>query len=85
MKPETRSVRTLDVSLGPGRRTLRLALTRDQNGEPEALILSSGFGGGSTGDPFLRPAWGEGPIQLPASVLPALGEALRALEGGNEG
>jgi hypothetical protein len=54
-QPVTRQVRTLDVPLGPGRQTLRLILHRDGNGDPEALTLALGYGGGSGPDPFTRP------------------------------
>lgn len=77
--PTTRTVRSVDIALGPGRTTLRCTLTLDDQAEPEALILAAGFGGADTGDPFLRPSWGEGPIRLPASILPELVVALRAL------
>lgn len=80
MKHETRTVRTVDVKLGPGRETLRVTLTTGEDGEPESLVLASGFGGGDTAEPFLRPGWGSSPLALPASVLPRLREALDALE-----
>lgn len=78
--PTTRTIRSIDIALGPGRQTMRCTLTLDEDGKAEALILASGFGGAETGDPFLRPSWGEGPIRLPASVLPELRQALEALE-----
>lgn len=84
MKAETRTVQTVDIPLGAGRRTLRLALTRGEDGELGALVLSAGFGGAETGDPFLRPSWGEGPIRLPAEVMPELRAALDALGRGSE-
>lgn len=79
MKPETRTVRTVDLKLGPGRETLRVTLTTDEDGEPKALVLASGFGGADTGTPFLRPGWGSSPLTLPASILPSLREALDGL------
>lgn len=80
MKAETRTVRTVDLKLGPGRETLRVTLTRGEDGRPEALVLASGFGGADTEEPFLRPGWGSSPLTLPASILPDLRKALDALE-----
>lgn len=79
-EPETRTVQSVDLPLGAGRRTLRATLTRDGDGEPESLVLALGFGGAETGDPFLRPGWAEAPLVLPASVLPELRDALEALD-----
>lgn len=83
MKLQTRTVRTVDVKLGPGRETLRVTLTTGEDGKPEALVLASGFGGANSNSPFLRPDWGSSPLTLPASVLPLLREALDALEERN--
>lgn len=76
---QTRKVRTLDLPLGPGRQTLRLALVGPGNEEPATLVLSIGFGG-SDGTEFLRPPWADLPLRLPAEVIPRLREALAALE-----
>ena len=77
--PQTRTVRTLDLPLGPGRQTLRLILSRDEKGEPEALSLALGYGGGDASDPFTRPAWGQPLLQLPADAAEPLRDALTAL------
>lgn len=78
--PTDRTVRSVDLSLGPGRQTLRVTLTLDQHGQPESVVLAAGFGGADSGDPFLRPAYLAEPLVLPASVLPELRQALDALE-----
>lgn len=77
--PTTRQLRTLDLSLGPGCQTLRVAWVGPGEDEPAALVLSVGFGG-SRGSAFLRPAWGDLPLRLPAEIIPRLVEALGALE-----
>ena len=77
--PATRTVRSMDITLGPGRQTLRLTLTLDAEGAPDGLVLAAGFGGAETGDPFLRPSYCSDPLVLPASVLPELRQALDAL------
>ena len=79
MTVETRAVQTLDLPLGPGRQTLRLILHRTEDGDPEALSLALGFGGGGTGEPFDRPAWGQPLLQLPADAMEPLRDALSAL------
>lgn len=76
MIPEDRQLRTLDLPMGEGRATLRLALMRDESGAPEALVLSCGFG---VGDGFHRHAWNDLPIRLPGSILPELRRALDVL------
>lgn len=63
--------RSVHVDTGGGT-TLKVTRTED------ALILSHGFGGGE--EPFRRPDWCGTPIRLPASVLPELLQALKALE-----
>jgi hypothetical protein len=73
--------RQVDLPLGPGRRTLRLLLTYDQAGAPDTLMILDGFGGAHTDTPFHRPGWVDGPLQLPASVLPELVRALEQLVG----
>jgi hypothetical protein len=79
--PTTRTVRSVDVPLGAGQQTLRCTLALDEHGEPEALILAAGFMT-ETGDgpSFLRPSWHDAPLRLPASALPALRDALEALD-----
>lgn len=77
--PETRTVQSIDLPLGPGRRTLRATLTTDEDGEAQSLVLAVGFGGAGGPDPFLRPPWLGAPLVLPASVLPELREALEVL------
>jgi hypothetical protein len=57
--------RVADVPLG-GNRTCRLVRTEG------ALILSIGFGGGTTGDPFVRPSWESGPLHPLAQIIPKL-------------
>ena len=79
MTPKTMTVRTVDLPLGPGRQTLRIILSRDENGTPEALSLALGFGGGDGSDPFTRPAWGQPLLQLPADAMGPLRGALSAL------
>jgi hypothetical protein len=76
---ETHGVHVVDVPLGPGRQTLRVSLMAGPDGAG-VLTLAPGFGGAETGDPFLRPDWCGLPVQLPAAALPALREALGALE-----
>jgi len=78
--PETRTARTLDLPLGPGRETLRLALLGPGNDEGAALVLCTGFGGGGGPDPFTRPPWAGLPMRLPAEIIPQLRTALEALE-----
>lgn len=80
MKTETRTVHSLDVPIGPGRQTLRVSVSRREDGEPESLVLATGFGGGES---FLRPGWESLPLRLPASIVPELRRVLDALmEGG---
>lgn len=79
VKPVARQVQTVDVKLGPGRQTLRLALVGAGNGEDATLVLSVGFGG-SDGAEFLRPPWADLPLRLPAEKIPAVIEALAALD-----
>ena len=76
---ETHTVETLDLPLGPGRQTLRLILHRDGAGQPEALSLALGFGGGDTGEPFDRPAWADRLLTLPADAIEPLRDALTVL------
>lgn len=78
--PTTRTVRSVDLPLGPGRQTLRVTLTMDANGEPEGVVMAAGFGGANTGDPFLRPGYCSDPLVLPASIIGELRAALEALE-----
>ena len=72
----TRTIRSVDVRHGEGRCTLRISLALDENGEPETLVLATGFG---TGPQFHRPSWGEAPIAIPATSIPALRDALESL------
>lgn len=76
----TRTVphRVVDLPLGGGT-TLRVALARDEEAG-DSLVLSRGFGGSESGDPFRRPHWAGDPLVLPASALPELVRALEALE-----
>ena len=83
MDAMTRTTKTLDLPLGPGRQTLRLILHHDEHGAPEALSLALGFGG-HDGSEFRRPGWGDPLMTLPASVLPRLRDALDALERASE-
>lgn len=76
MTASTQTVRTVDLPLGNGRGTLRIALTRAADGDPEQLTLVAGFGEG-TG--FNRPGWCSSPLCLPAEVLPDLRAALADL------
>jgi hypothetical protein len=73
------TVRSVDVRLGVGRRTLRASLHGGPGGY-RVVTLAVGHGGADTGDPFLRPAWGDPPLQLPAEALPRLRDALAALD-----
>ena len=82
MTVTTRTVRILDVPLGPGRQTLRLALVGAGSDEPPALILSIGFGG-SDGTEFLRPPWADLPLRIPADRIPAIRQALAEIEAGD--
>ncbi len=79
MKPDTRSITTLDLPLGVGRQTLRLILHRDEAGEPDALHLALGYGG-MDGTQFHRPGWGEPLLSLPASIMGQLRDGIAALE-----
>lgn len=71
------SRRSVEIPLGPGRRTLRVTLTTDERGEREALVLASGFG---TGDGFRRPYWAGQPLSIGAHTLFALRAALASLD-----
>lgn len=66
--------RSVSLSLSGGTE-LRLSVVGE--GDTAALVLAHGLA-----DPFRRPSWAGDPITLPASVLPALREALEALEAG---
>jgi hypothetical protein len=77
--PETHTVRSVDLPLGAGRSTLRVSVM-DGPGGDRVVTLAPGFGGGDSDDPFLRPDWLGLPLQLPASIIPALRDALAALE-----
>ena len=76
---QTRRVHTIDVPLGPGRQTCRLALAGPGEDEPATLVMSIGFGG-SDGTDFLRPPWGDMPLRIPADAIPAIRAALAELE-----
>lgn len=71
-----RTLDTLDLPLGPGRPTVRLTLTRDEDGEAVELGIAVGHGGGKSPDPF-RPDRG---VAVPGAVLPRLRSALDALD-----
>jgi hypothetical protein len=73
MNPTRRILDAVDVPL-PGNRTLRVALYRTPEGEPEALVLAAGWGEGRE----WREDRTEG-LTLPAEVLPAITAALNAL------
>lgn len=73
-RTETHTVVDIPITGGS---TLRVAHVEDGPGGP-TLVLSHGFGGGE--EPFRRPDWCGTPIRLPASALPALRDALEALE-----
>lgn len=75
MKIERRTLETVDLPIGPGRPTVRLTLTRDEEGGPVELGVAVGHGGGDGPDPF-RPDRG---VAVPGGVLPRLREALDAL------
>jgi hypothetical protein len=74
-------LRTIDVPLGPGRSTIRVALIEDADGQPETLVLSVGFGEGVA---YERPPWGDRPLALPAEIMPQLRDALDVLIGGED-
>lgn len=74
MDPVTSLVKSIDVPLGSSRQTLRVSAMDG------VVVLAVGFGGAQTGDPFLRPHWGEGPITVPARIVPQLRDALNALQ-----
>lgn len=76
MKARQELHRIVDVEVR-GNSTLRVALV-EETPEGPTLVLSHGFGGGD--EPFRRPDWCGTPIRLPASVLPALRQALEALD-----
>jgi hypothetical protein len=76
---ETSRVHVVDVSLGPARQTLRVSLMADADGAG-VLTLAAGHGGADSDDVFIRAPWMGPPLQLPADALPALREALAALE-----
>lgn len=79
---ERQAVEVVNLSLGPGGRTLRLALSRDEAGTPKALVVMLGYG---DGDPFTRPPCEHHPpLRLPGQMIPILIEALEALTGENE-
>ncbi len=67
----TFTLRTLELAL-PGNRLLRVALTFDQDGHPQDLVIAAGFEGRRVLD------LSEG-VNLPASALPALRDALAEL------
>jgi len=56
VKPATQTLRTIDLPMGEGRANLRIALTRDEAGNPETLLLAAGFGAGFGGRGH-RPGW----------------------------
>lgn len=77
MKTKTESAEIIDLPLGAGT-TFRVSLTRNENGEPERLVLVCGFGGGE--EPFTRNGWGPDPLSLPGQMLPQIIEALTKLQ-----
>jgi len=77
--PTTMTLRSVDVPLGAGQQTLRCTLALDERGEPQTLVLASGFLTGDAGS-FFRPSWYDGPLRLPASILSDLRAALAALD-----
>jgi hypothetical protein len=77
MKTQRRTMDCTDVPLG-GNRTLRLALERDGDGEPDALHLLIGWGEGTSWQEDRLPTRGEA-ITVPADTVPALLDALQAL------
>lgn len=68
------TVECLDVPIG-GNRVCRLALSRNSDGEPEALALALGWGTGSE----WREDRSEG-LTLPPEALPGLRDALAVLD-----
>jgi hypothetical protein len=73
MKADTMTLRVLTVPL-PGGRVLRIALSLDEHGEPVDLCIAAGFR-----DAPMPRALAEG-LSVPASALPALRDALAALD-----
>lgn len=67
------TMRTAKLDL-PGGRALHLALTFDADGEPADLVLAAGY----VTDPALK-VLGTG-VNLPASAMPELRDALASLE-----
>ncbi len=65
-------VTSIDVNLR-GLRTLRVSLVRDPAGEPETLMMATGFA-----DPWQADT--ARPVVLPAAAIPELRRALEALE-----
>ena len=75
MRIERETVEAMNLSVGPGGRTLRLALSRDEAGTPREPVVMLGYGGG--GEPFTRPSWEHHPpLRLPGEMIPILIEAL---------
>lgn len=75
MKRTTRTLEVLEVPLGAGRPVLRVGLYRDPQGEPEELVLASGWPE--------RGRWTESladGLTLPPEALSGLLEALSELE-----
>lgn len=77
--PEVResTVRAVDVSLGAGRTTLRVALVEHDGDSEPTIILASGFGGSSA---FHRPDWlASSPIRIPVAAVADVVAALQTL------
>lgn len=74
------TVRSVDVKLGSGRRTLRISRIEVDDSE-DTIIFASGFGGIDVEgvDSFNRPHWLDGPVRIPANAIPGVLDALRSL------
>ena len=75
MNVRTEAHRSVDLPTGPG---TELRITLAGEGEESTLHLAHGYG--APGKPFRRPPHCGTPINLPASIIPVLREALEALE-----
>ena len=71
------TMRTAKLEL-PGGRALHVALTFDSTGEPADLVLAAGY----ASDPALK-VLGSG-VNLPATAIPALTDALSTLQAQEE-
>lgn len=75
-RPQEHRVRIIDTPMGPGRATLRLALTLTEDDEPDELLVCAGFG---TGGGFHRPTWGSSMVSIPGDIVADVLAALTSL------